>query len=116
MIGDSHWLQNDFFQMIQKRGAEVIASRGKSSAASASHAILDAVRSIVHGEDWYSMGVYSEKNPYGMDENLVFSFPCRSKDVKIIPSLSFSPFLEEKLKITEKELQEERDQIRHLLR
>ena len=116
VIGDSHWLQNDFFQMIQKRGAEVIASRGKSSAASASHAILDAVRSIVHGEDWYSMGVYSEKNPYGMDENLVFSFPCRSKDVKIIPSLSFSPFLEEKLKITEKELQEERDQIRHLLR
>lgn len=116
VILDQNWLRSDFFQIVQKRGAEVIASRGKSSAASASQAIIDASLSITHGENWYSMGIYSAKNPYGIDKDLVFSFPCRSKDAQIISDLSISPFLEKMLKITEKELLEERDQIQHLLR
>lgn len=118
MIDDRRWLE-EFVSRVQKRGAEVIAARGKSSAASAAQAILDAARSVVKGEKWFSMGVYSEGNPYGLDEDLIFSFPCRSKgggDFEIIPGLHWDGFLKEKIAMTQKELQEERAAVHHFLR
>lgn len=122
-IEDRHWLEKDFFMLIQKRGAEVIAARGKSSAASASHAALGAMRSVVlptpRGH-WFSMGIFSkEHNPYGIAPNLIFSFPCFSHgkgDIEITPGLKLTPFLKEKIAITQKELIEERDAIAHLLK
>src|SRR3990167_1070219 len=82
VIRDRNWLEKDFVQKIQKRGAEVIAARGKSSAASAAHAIVGTIRSLLvptpHGH-CFSLAVSSEKNPYGIPDDLVFSFPCRSK-------------------------------------
>jgi len=68
---------------------------------------------------WFSSGVYSKGNPYGMNEDLVFSFPCRSKglgDFEIVTGLEMDPFLKERLKVTEKELMEERDLVRELLK
>jgi malate dehydrogenase len=118
MIDDRRWLE-EFVPRVQKRGAEVIAARGKSSAASAAQAILDAARSVVKGEKWFSMGVYSEGNPYGIDEDLIFSFPCRSRgggDFEIIPGLQWDGFLKEKIAMTQKELQEERAAVHHFLR
>lgn len=122
-IEDRHWLERDFFTLIQKRGAEVIAARGKSSAASASHAALDAIRSVIlptHRGHWFSMGIVSkETNPYGIAPNLIFSFPCFSQgkgDIEITPGLKLTPFLKEKIAITQKELIEERDTIAHLLK
>ncbi|OGN64090.1 MAG: malate dehydrogenase [Chlamydiae bacterium RIFCSPHIGHO2_12_FULL_49_9] len=122
VILDRKWLEGDFVSKIQKRGAEVINARGKSSAASAANAALGAMRSLIEptkAGDWFSMGVYSHKNPYGIQDDLVFSFACVSKglgDAEIVKGLEIDPFLKAKIAITEKELLEERDLVAHLLR
>ncbi len=117
VIKDLGWLENDFIKTIQKRGAEVIAVRGKSSAASAANAALDAMRSICTTTpkgSWYSSGVWSDKNPYGIDEGLIYSFPCRTLEngkVEIVPGLKVDSFAEERLRISENELKEEREVV-----
>lgn len=117
VIKDIKWLEETFIATIQKRGAAIIAARGKSSAASAAHAALEAFISIItptpEGE-WYSSGVCSDSNPYGIKENLIFSFPCRtdnSGNWEIVKGLTIEPFLQEKIAATEKELIEERECI-----
>jgi malate dehydrogenase len=118
VISDRKWLENEFVSTIQKRGAQVIAARGKSSAASAANAAIDAFRSIVFptpAGQWFSSGIYAAGNPYGVDEDLVFSFPCRNGS-DIVSGLIFDSFLKEKIAITQKELREERDLIRGLLK
>jgi malate/lactate dehydrogenase len=120
-IKDLSWLEKEFYPGVQKRGAEVIAMRGKSSAASAANAALDAMRSLIVPTpqgDWFSMGVYSEGNPYGIDGDLIFSFPCISKGAgqfEIVPQLEWNDFLKEKIALVEKELQEERALVQHLV-
>src|SRR4051794_17577189 len=81
VIGDRDYLENAFVETIQKRGAAVLAARGKSSAASAASAILDHIRDAVRmsdGDDWFSAAILSDGNPYGVPDGLIFSFPCRS--------------------------------------
>jgi malate dehydrogenase len=122
VITDRDWLEKDFFSCVQKRGAEVIAARGKSSAASAANAALEGMRSVVvptKVNDCFSMGILStDDNPYGIKPGIIFSFPCTSKgkgDIEIVSGFKLSPFLKEKIAITQKELIEERDAVAHLL-
>ena len=121
VIHDRKWLEEEFIPMIQKRGAQVISARGKSSAASAANAALGAMRSIIyptHENDWFSMGVIAQGNPYGIEEGLVFSFPCKANgkgDWEIVTGLSSSPFMQKKIAATQKELMEERAMVAHLL-
>ncbi len=128
LTGPQHrlWLEETFFPTIQQRGAKVIEARGLSSAASAAHAALSTMRRIIYSSkteidsDYFSCSVYSKGNSYGLDENLYFSLPCRSNgngDVTVVPGLDISsdPFLQKTIKITEKELQEERASIMNLL-
>jgi len=122
VIQDRNWLENDFVQTIQQRGSKVIEARGKSSAASAANAAIDTIQSLIHPTlfgDCYSIGVFSEKNPYGIDEGLIFSFPCRTIDNKnwdIVPDFMVDGFLLNKIKQTEKELKAERDMVANLLK
>lgn len=122
VIKDRRWLETDFIDSVQKRGAVIIKARGKSSAASAAQAILDAVQdtlSPIMNGGWYSCAITSEGNPYRIDEHLIFSFPCQTiakGEVSIVPGLEIEGFLEGKLKATEKELLEERDFVKSLLR
>ncbi len=122
IIKDRSWLENDFFTAIQKRGAAVINARGKSSAASAANAAIDGMRAILNptkAGDWFSCGIYSNGNPYGIADDLYFSFPCRSHGdgkLEIIKGLSIDQFIEAKIKLTEKELLEERSMVEHLIR
>jgi malate dehydrogenase len=119
VIQDRKWLEEAFIPMIQKRGAAVIAARGKSSAASAANAAVGAMRAITVATEWFSAGIYSNGNPYGIDPDLVFSFPLRSKgknDFEIIQGVAVDSFLKEKMILSEKELKEERDLVRDLLR
>ena len=122
VIKDKKWLQGEFFTKVQKRGAEVIAARGKSSAASAANAAIDAMRSLVEPTTkgaWFSMAKSAQGNPYGIDERLIFSFPCISKGngrIEIISGLYIDPFLKEKITLTEKELLEERALVENLLK
>ncbi len=121
VIEDKEWLNKEFPQLVQQRGAKIIQARGKSSAASAASAIIDSVRDLFQptsSENWFSVAVPSYGNPYGIDPNLIFSFPCQSKgegDYQIVPGLSFTPELEIMIRASEKELQDERETIKHLL-
>jgi malate dehydrogenase len=117
------WLEKEFISKVQKRGAEVIAARGKSSAASAANAAIEAMKSLVfpsQGGDWFSMALSSDKNPYGIQPGLIFSFPCVNKkgngQIEIVQGLSLDPFLKEKIALTEKELLEEKEMVKALLK
>lgn len=121
LIRDRGWLEGAFIQEVQKRGAEVIAARGKSSAASAAHAALKTMRALLFpttGDGWFSCAFLSNGNPYGVRSDLIFSFPCRSQGsgkVTIVPGLELDSFLKEKMVLTEKELLEEKSLIQQLI-
>lgn len=118
VIPDLKWLEGEFISIVQKRGAAILNARGKSSAASAANALIDAVKDMLNPTrqgEWVSSGVLSNGNPYGIADDLIFSFPCRSKGdgkYEIIPNLHINEFLQEKLRQTEQELLEERDLIK----
>lgn len=113
-IKDELWLENECVKIVQQRGAAIIAARGKSSAASAANALIDAVKAIhtpTPAGQWFSSGVYSFGNSYGIDENLIFSFPCRSKgdgNYEIVEGMAWDSILEKRIRLSEKELIEER--------
>jgi malate dehydrogenase len=117
-IPDEKWLQGPFCEKVQKRGAEIIAARGKSSAASAASAAIRQMRSILFSdpqERSFSAGVFSEKNPYGIDPALIYSFPIIADGNGRWRYKKFdrlSPWLSEKMAISEKELIEERNLVR----
>lgn len=115
-ISDKGWLEEEFIKTVQQRGAAIIKARGKSSAASAANAVVDTVRSLTRDTadgDWFSCGVASKGNPYGIDEDMIFSFPCRTKSGKweIVKKLEWDRFLEEKIRASENELKEERKMV-----
>ena len=113
VIGHVSWLQGEFIELIQQRGAAVIAARGLSSAASAANAALDHVRSVegvTADGDWFSAAIAGDGS-YGIDEDLIFSYPVRSDgkgELSIVQGLELSEFSRGKIAATEKELQEER--------
>ncbi len=121
LIPDRHWLETDYIQTIQQRGASIIKARGKSSAASAANAVIDSIQSLTSKTpegDWFSLAVCSDGNPYGIAEDLIFSFPCRSSGdgrYEIVPDVPWDSFLKEKIKASEKELVEEKEAIQDLL-
>lgn len=95
-------------EFVAKRGSEVIKARGLSSAKSAAKAVVDHLKDWLSKEEKiFSTGCYSKNNPYGVDEDLVFSFPFSNK--KGIIKMELSKEDEERLKMTEKELIEERE-------
>lgn len=116
---DETWYKNDFIPTVQQRGAAIIKARGASSAASAANAAIDHMRDWALGSaegDWVSMGIYSDGS-YGIAEGLIYSFPviCKDGDFEIVQDLPLSEFSQEKMKVTEQELTEERDAVAHLL-
>lgn len=119
IIQDRKWLENDFVQEVQKRGAKIIQARGKSSAASAASAMIDHIFSLhLPLKEIFSSAVYSAGNPYGIDEDLIFSFPLKANKPyswEIISGFSWDDFIEEKIGQTEKELIQERDIIKSFL-
>ncbi len=120
VINDREWFENDFLTTVQERGKAIIDARGKSSAASAANAALDTIRSVITPTadgDWFSAAIYSAGNPYGIDENLMYSFPLRSdgNNVSIVEGLDLSEYAIGKAKASEAELQEEREAIADLL-
>src|SRR6056300_552211 len=116
---DQDWYENDFIPTVQQRGAAIIKARGASSAASAANAAIDHMRSWAlgtQGNDWVSMGVYSDGS-YGITEGLIYSFPCRCKDGdwEIVQGVEVGEFSRAKMDATAQELTEERDAVAHLL-
>ena len=120
VIDDHDWLRGDFITTVQKRGAAIIAARGKSSAGSAANATIDHVKSFIAetpADDWFSAAVCS-KGDYGITEGLIFSFPLRSDGkggYEVVQGLEFTDFAKEKVAATEEELNNEREIVKDLL-
>jgi malate dehydrogenase len=116
---DDDWNVNTFIPLVQQRGAAIIKARGASSAASAASAAIDHMRdwALGSGGKWVSMGVHSKGNSYGIDEDIIYSFPiiCENGDWKEIGGLEVSDFSRERLTLTEKELLDEKAAIADLL-
>ncbi|GAQ79539.1 malate dehydrogenase (NADP+) [Klebsormidium nitens] len=120
VIKDTHWLENDFTPAIQTRGGKLIKKWGRSSAASTAVSIADAIKSLVTPTpegDWFSSGVWSEGNPYGIAQDLVFSLPCRSEgdgNYEVVSGLEIDAWLRERIQKSEEELQAEKNCVKHL--
>lgn len=120
-IRDKKWLENDFIINVQKRGSAVIEARGSSSAASAANAIIGSIRDLIgptQANEWYSVARISDGNPYGIVDDLIFSFPCVSEapfQATIVPQLQLNDFTKAKIKETEKELLEEKKLVQELI-
>lgn len=116
---EKDWYENTFIPDVQQRGAAIIKARGASSAASAANAAIFHMRDWALGSaenDWVSMGVYSDGS-YGIEEGLIYSFPCVCKDGdwQIVQGVEIDDFSQGRMKVTEQELKEERDAVKSLL-
>ena len=120
VITDHEWLRGDFISTVQKRGAAIIAARGKSSAMSAAGAVLDQVISFINQTEegnWFSAAVASDGS-YGIDEGLIFSFPLTNDgqgSYSVVQDLPLTDFAQERVQATLQELRDERDAVADLL-
>jgi len=113
VISDRKWLEGEFLQSVQQRGAEIMKARGLSSAASAAHAAVDTVRTLHDGTkagDWTSVAVCSDGS-YGVPKGLMCSFPIRALGRgkwEIVAGLKLDDFGQRRLAATVAELEEEK--------
>ncbi|KAK3023316.1 hypothetical protein RJ639_044538 [Escallonia herrerae] len=120
VIKDIKWLEEEFTEKVQKRGGALIQKWGRSSAASTAVSIVDGIRSLVTPTpegDWFSSGVYTNGNPYGIAEDIVFSMPCTSKgdgDYELVKDVIIDDYLRKRIKKTEAELLAEKRCVAHL--
>jgi len=115
---ENDWFTDDFIPTVQQRGAAIIKARGSSSAASAANAAIDQMRTWIEGTeagDWVSMAILSDGS-YGVEAGIIFSYPVTVIDgkVNIVHDLVVDDFSKAQLKVTETELKEERDAVKHL--
>jgi len=113
------WYEKEYIPKVAKRGAEIIDTRGASSAASAANAALEHLRDWVLGTplgDWVSMGVPSDGS-YGIEEGLMYSFPvtCTDGTYQIVQGMGIDDFSRGRMDASAAELQEERAAIQGVL-
>ncbi|GAA1658182.1 malate dehydrogenase [Microbacterium flavum] len=113
----TRWLDDEFVPRVAKRGAEIIAVRGSSSAASAANAALSHIRDSLlgTGDGWTSAAVLS-RGEYGVAEGLYSSFPVTSdgSGYRIVEGLSLDDRARARLDASVAELTAERDAVRAL--
>jgi malate dehydrogenase len=118
-INDDAWNRDVFIPTVGKRGAAIIEARGLSSAASAANAAIDHVHDwmLGTGGKWVTMGIASDGS-YGIPEGTIYGFPvtCAGGKFEMIKGLEIDTFSRERMDATLKELMEERDGVKHLLK
>jgi len=118
IVKDDKWVKDSFIPRVQKRGAEIIAARGASSAASAGSAAVHCMRDWALGtKSWVSMAIPSDGS-YGVDAGVYFSYPCVTRFGLYAPILDIpiDPYSAEMMEKSRKELFEERDAVASLLK
>jgi len=119
VINDDAWNKDTFIPTVGKRGAAIIDARGLSSAASAANAAIDHVRDWVLGTNgkWVTMGVPSDGS-YGIPEGIIYGVPVTTAngEYTVIKDLEIDAFSRERMDFTLKELLEERDGVKDLLK
>ena len=116
VINDEAWLKDTFVKTVQQRGAAIIKARGASSAASAANAITRNVYQLTHDtaeNETFSVCLASE-GQYGVDEGLIFSFPCVVKggQLSVVEGIEHNAYGQEKFDATLNELRQERDTVK----
>ena len=118
LINDETWNKDSFLPTVGKRGAAIIEARGLSSAASAANAAIDHMRDWALGTngEWVTMGIASDGS-YGIPEDTMYGFPviCAGGEYTMVKGLEVDGFSRERMDFTLKELNEERDGVKHLL-
>ena len=119
VVDDRPWLEGEFLDIVQQRGAKIIEARGASSAGSAANAVVDSVNSIrqpTANDDFVSLAVCSS-GEYRVPEGLQFGFPVRSdgSSWSVVDGLEHSEFAQERIRITTEELETERGLVADLL-
>lgn len=118
VINDEQWLKDVFVPTVQQRGAAILKARGLSSAASAANAIIRGVNELTTNTPFgESFSVCrSAHGEYGVDEGLLFSFPCKREngELHVVEGLAFNPYSQEKFDATLAELRSERDAVKAL--
>lgn len=117
-IADDAWIAFDFIPTVARRGAAVIAARGRSSAASAANATIAHVRDWLLGTpggDWTSMAVFSDGS-YGVPAGLVSSFPvrCCDSEWEIVQGLPLNAFARSRVNVSVDELKSEAEEVRSM--
>ena len=117
-IADDAWIAFDFIPTVARRGAAVIAARGRSSAASAANATIAHVRDWLLGTpggDWTSMAVVSDGS-YGVPAGLVSSFPvrCCDSDWEIVQGLPLNAFARSRINVSVDELKSEAEEVKSM--
>ena len=117
-IADDAWIAFDFIPTVARRGAAVIAARGRSSAASAANATIAHVRDWLLGTpggDWTSMAVVSDGS-YGVPAGLVSSFPvrCHSGEWEIVQGLPLNAFARSRVNVSVDELKSEAEEVKSM--
>jgi malate dehydrogenase len=118
-VKDHAWLENNFVDAIQKRGAAVIKARGASSAGSAANGIVTTVQNLVREtskDDAFSVCTYSTGEFYGIEKGIFFSFPSRivNGKLEVVTGFQHNAYAQAKIRVTEEELKKERDAVREL--
>lgn len=118
VIGDDNWCKETFIPTVQKRGAAIIKARGASSAASAANACVNGVYNLTHDTpagETFSMCLASN-GQYGVDEGLIFSYPCRVEGGKlvVVEGVQHNEYGTEKFNTTLNELRTERETVKEL--
>ncbi len=117
VVNDDTWYRDTFIPTVGKRGAAIIEARGLSSAASAANAAIDHVRDWVAGTGgkWTTMGIPSD-GTYEIPQGIIYGFPvtCSAGKYEVVRDLEIDSFSRDRMMATLKELQEERDAIKHL--
>ncbi|WP_309379974.1 malate dehydrogenase [Cerasicoccus frondis] len=113
VITDEAWLKETFVPKVGKRGAEIIAARGASSAASAANAVVDTVVSLTTPTapgDFHSVCVLSS-GEYGVPEGIITSLPIKSDGSKweVVKGIQLNEYAKEQIAKSNQELLDERE-------
>jgi malate dehydrogenase len=117
-IGHREWLRTELQETVGKRGAAIIAARGASSAASAANALVDHVRDLMTPGKVHSVAVKSN-GEYGFDPEVWAGMPVKTTSpgsYEVIKGLPMDDFGKSKIAATNKELLEEREAVKGMLK
>ena len=121
VINDMNWVESKFIPTVQQRGKAVIDARGASSATSAAKAAIDTViacENPTDSGDCFSAAIASDGS-YNVPEGLMCGFPLiclNDGSIEIKRDLVLSEFARNKFNISIKELESEREAVKHLLK
>jgi len=111
---DQHWLRETLHQEVQHRGASITKLRKASTAMSSAKAIVDHIYDLHVGTTpgtFVSMAVWSQSNPYNLDEGIFYSMPVTCAGggrYQVVSGLQLGPQMREKMAASEAEIIAER--------